>query len=272
MNLNQLMPQLRAVALVELRKYRRGRRWIAPCLLAILPNLLMLASLLLGLQSGPAAMQFVRRVPISYAAFFQNFWLPFMLFFSCGAVFSQLFRSELLEKTLHHYYLVPIRREAVVLGKFLTALVSSVLLFSTATASTYFLFFWPSSDGRDFLLTTLGISHMGRYVVIAALACVAYGAVFLLIGLTFRNPMIPALFVLCWETFNYVLPSFFQHLSVTLYLRSFMPVTILNGPFGITVDPPGPAASAAALLIASTGIVGFAAYLLRYIQITYSTD
>src|SRR5215469_15081023 len=165
MNPAAIASQLRAVAWVELRRYRKGRRWILPCTLAVLPNLVMLASLLLGIQSGLIGA--FRRVPIFYAQFFQNFWLRFVIFFSCVAVFSQLFRSDLLEKTLHHYYLVPVRRQMVVLGKFLTALLPTVLLFAAATASTYFLFFWPSIDGRDFLLTTLGISHMGRYVAIA---------------------------------------------------------------------------------------------------------
>jgi len=115
--------------------------------LAIVPNLMMLTPMLLGAREMGFGGS--RRVPIAYAQFFQNFWLQFMIFFSCVSVFSQLFRSEFLEKTLHHYYLVPIRREAVVLGKFLTAFLSMVLLFSTTTASTYLLFFWPAADGRE---------------------------------------------------------------------------------------------------------------------------
>jgi ABC-type transport system involved in multi-copper enzyme maturation permease subunit len=195
-----------------------------------------------------------------------------VIFFSCLAVFTQLFRSEFLEKTLHHYYLVPIRREAVVLGKYLTMLLATVILFSTSTASTYFLFFWPSAGGRDLLLTGLGISHMFHYVAIAALACAAYGALFLLIGLTFRNPMIPALFVLCWETFNNTMPSLFQHLSVILYLQSFMPVTLLGGPFAISVEPPTPVMSAVILFIVSAMIIAVCGYLVKRIQITYSAE
>jgi ABC-type transport system involved in multi-copper enzyme maturation permease subunit len=263
------MAQLRAVARVELRKYRRSGRWIAPVALALLPVALMLASVLIGFRSGPLGM---RRVAITYGGFFQNLWLRFMIFFSCAFLFSQLFRSELLEKTLHHYYLVPVRREAVVLGKFLPALIGSVVLFSTSTALTYFLFFWPATEGRDFLLTAVGIEHMWRYVAIAALACVSYGALFLLIGLLFRNPMIPGLFVLCWETFTYFLPSLFQHLSFTLYLRGLMPVTILNGPFEISVEPPAAGISAVELLLASAVLVWFSSFLVRRIQITYTAD
>jgi ABC-type transport system involved in multi-copper enzyme maturation permease subunit len=263
--------QLRTVAKVEWLRSLRRRRWIAPCVLAILPNVVMLLPLLSGIERGFGAEE-LRRLPISYTQFFQTLWLRLIIFFSCVSVFSQLFRSEFLEKTLHHYYLVPIRREAVVLGKYLTMLLATVILFSTSTASTYFLFFWPSASGRDFLLTGLGISHMLHYVAIAVLACAAYGALFLLIGLTFRNPMIPALFVLCWETFNYTMPSLFQHVSVILYLQSFMPVTLLGGPFAITVEPPGPMVSAAILLIVSAIIVTACTYLAKHIQITYSAE
>src|SRR5438067_1621382 len=112
MTADRILPQLWAVTRVEWRKYRRARRWLMPCILAALPNLVMLASVLLGVE--PQGVGF-RRTPIDYAAFFQSFWLRFMIFFSCAFTFSQLFRSEFLEKTLHHYYLVPIRREAVVL-------------------------------------------------------------------------------------------------------------------------------------------------------------
>lgn len=265
------MPQLRAVARVETLKYLRARRWIAPVVLAILPNAVMLAALVFGIREGQFANE-VRRVPFEYARWFQYFWQPYIIFFSCLAIFGQLLRSEFLEKTLHHYYLAPIRREIVVLGKFLTALAFLLPLFIAATASSYFLFFWPSTTGRDFLLSAIGISHMFRYVGMAAIACTAYGALFLMIGLTFRNPVIPALFVLCWESFNFVMPSLFQHLSVTLYLRSFMPVTVLSGPYGITVEPPSPVLSAAGLLLASGCVVALCCYLLRHVSISYGAE
>jgi ABC-type transport system involved in multi-copper enzyme maturation permease subunit len=231
----------------------------------------MLLPLLSGIERGFGGQE-LRRLPIFYTQFFQTLWLRLIIFFSCLSVFSQLFRSEFLEKTLHHYCLVPIRREAIVLGKYLTMLLAIVILFSTSTALTYFLFFWPSASGRDFLLTGLGISHMFHYVAIAVLACAAYGALFLLIGLTFRNPMIPALFVLCWETFNYTMPSLFQHVSVILYLQSFMPVTLLGGPFAIAVEPPVPVVSAAILIVVSAMIVMVCGYLVKRIQITYSAE
>ena len=39
-----------------------------------------------------------------YAALFQFFYLRGAIFFGCVGIFSNLFRGEMLEKTLHYYY------------------------------------------------------------------------------------------------------------------------------------------------------------------------
>src|ERR1051325_8898668 len=54
-----------------------------------------------------------------FAALFQFFYLRATIFFGCMGIFSNLFRGEMLEKTLHYYYLTPMRRELLVLGKYL---------------------------------------------------------------------------------------------------------------------------------------------------------
>ena len=54
-----------------------------------------------------------------FAAMFQFFYLRAAIFFGCMGIFSNLFRGEMLEKTLHYYYLTPMRRELLVAGKYL---------------------------------------------------------------------------------------------------------------------------------------------------------
>ena len=44
-------------------------------------------------------------------------------------IFSNLFRGEMLEKTLHYYYLTPMRRELLVAGKYLAGLAVALVLF-----------------------------------------------------------------------------------------------------------------------------------------------
>ena len=66
----------------------------------------------------------------------------------------------------------------------------------------------------------------------AALACVGYGAVFLMCGLLFRNPMIPAAVVCVWENLNPFLPSLLKKISVIFYLKNLCPVEVpLPPPF-----------------------------------------
>src|SRR6185437_10316266 len=53
-----------------------------------------------------------------------------------------------------------------------------------------------------------------------------YGSVFLGAGLLFRNPIIPAVFVLIWEAANPVLPSLLKKFSIIYYLKSLCPVNV----------------------------------------------
>ena len=53
------------------------------------------------------------------AGIFQVFYLRFGIFFGCLGLFSWLFRGEIVEKTLHYYFLAPVRREVLIAGKFL---------------------------------------------------------------------------------------------------------------------------------------------------------
>jgi len=71
---------------------------------------------------------------------------------------------------------------------------------------------------------------------------VGYGAVFLMSGLFFRNPMIPAAVVMVWENINPFLPTFLKKISVIFYLKNLCPVEIpIPPPFNVMVidaDPP----------------------------------
>jgi hypothetical protein len=53
-----------------------------------------------------------------FAGLFHFYYLRLGIFFGCVGIFSNLFRGEMLEKTLHYYYLTPLRRELLVAGKY----------------------------------------------------------------------------------------------------------------------------------------------------------
>ena len=52
-----------------------------------------------------------------YAGIFQLFYLRLVIFFGCLGIFMNLFRGEMLDKTLHFWVLVPARREGGVLAR-----------------------------------------------------------------------------------------------------------------------------------------------------------
>ena len=62
------------------------------------------------------------------------------------------------------------------------------------------------------------------------LACVGYGAFFLVAGMLFRNPILPAAAILIWEAINPFLPGVLKQFSVIYYLKSLCPVDIPSAP------------------------------------------
>ena len=64
-----------------------------------------------------------------FAGLFMFYYLRAGIFFGCMGIFSNLFRGEMLEKTLHYYFLTPMRREMLVAGKYLAGLVVALVLF-----------------------------------------------------------------------------------------------------------------------------------------------
>ena len=68
---------------------------------------------------------------------FQFFYLRAVIFFGCMGIFSNLFRGEMLEKTLHYYFLTPMRRELLVIGKYLAGLSVALVLFVGSTALAF---------------------------------------------------------------------------------------------------------------------------------------
>jgi len=68
-----------------------------------------------------------------------------------------------------------------------------------------------------------GLSQLGSYVLVTALACIGYGAVFLMCGILFRNPMIAAAVVWVWENLNPFLPTLLKKISVIFLPEESLP-------------------------------------------------
>src|SRR2546430_3852411 len=102
------------------------------------------------------------------------------------------------------------------------------------------LIFFPHfySASVRFFLDGPGTIQLFTYVGITILACIGYGAFFLVVGLFFRNPIIPALVLYGWESINFLLPPLLKKISVIHYLNSLTPVPAPAAtPFGVMVEP-----------------------------------
>ena len=106
------------------------------------------------------------------------------------------------------------------------------------------------------------------------LACLGYGAVFLLMGILFRNPMLPAAMVMVWEGINAFLPPLLKKFSIIFYLKSLCPVNITETgglAFLVVEADPAPAwlAIPGLLILAGLTLV-YAGLHARRLEISYA--
>jgi len=216
-----------------------------------------------------------------FAIMFQTFYLRLAIFFGCLGIFMNLFRGEMLDKTLHFWFLAPMKREVLLAGKYLAGIIAAVSIFSVGAVLCFTIMLWPYHGAQ---LTAFwqgpGLSHLFSYVFAAALACVGYGSVFLASGLVLRNPIIPAVVLLFWENINGILPALLQKLSVLYYTQSLCPVSVPiddNMPALIRllispVEPPSVFTAVFGFLIVTALVLWVASRIVRRLEINYSTD
>jgi hypothetical protein len=137
-----------------------------------------------------------------------------------------------------------------------------------------FLTFFPHffSASVRFFLDGAGIEQLFTYVVITVLACIGYGAFFMIVGLFFRNPIIPALVLYGWEWINFLLPPLLKKISVIHYLNSLVPVPLSEGPFAVVAEPTPAWISVPGLLIVTVLVLFAASRRIRRMEIRYGSD
>ena len=214
-----------------------------------------------------------------FAGVFQFLYLRLFIFFGCLFVFMNLFRGEMLDKTLHFYFLAPLRREVLVAGKFLAGLTATAAVFCLSTiGQLVFLYVHWHADQRSLYPSML--SDAASYCGVTVLACLGYGSVFLAAGMLVRNPLIPGAVILLWESINGILPSTLRHISVIYYLKSLCPVEVpmsQNTPpppalLASNVDPAGPVVAIGGLLLVASAVLAHSMMRARRMEINYGTD
>jgi len=211
------------------------------------------------------------------AGIVQLYYIRLGIFFGCLGIFSRLIRGEMIERSLHFYLLAPVRREVLLLAKFVAGSISAVLLFGSAILADFtFMYLGFGAAGRDYIFHGPGLGQLEAYLAIVVLACLGYGAVFLLLSMFFRNPTPAAMLVLGWEAINPALPSLLQKLSVASYLRHLMPVSVqAEGIFAlltVQTEPVSGWAATLGLLVLIALVLTYSCYRIRTLEIRYTTE
>jgi ABC-type transport system involved in multi-copper enzyme maturation permease subunit len=254
--------------------FTRRRIWIY--LLALLPALIILTHVIVDRNqlAGPAQLERDTQV---LAGIVQLYYFRLGIFFACMAIFTWLFRGEMVERTLHYRFLVPVRREVLVVGKFLAGALVAIALFETAVLVCFYLMYSRfGSAGKSYVFDGPGLGQLGSYLLVTALACLGYGAVFLALSLLFKNPIVPGVVIMGWEAIAPIFPAWAQLLSVTFYLKHLCPVSLpLAGPlaiFTIVAEPVAPFIAVLGLLCLTIAILALSCFLIHRMEITYTAE
>jgi hypothetical protein len=264
--------QTLAVLRLELGRNFLGRRALLLYVLAGLP-LTVLAAVAVFLGPAFKAEDFAE-LSIAYSVIYGALILRTLLFFGCAWVFMNLFRGEIVDRSLHYYFLAPVRREVLVVGKYLSGLAATVTLFGVSTLGSLALLYFGlfPAQSMEYFFNGPGFGQALTYTGVTALACVGYGAVFLIVGLFFRNPIIPAGLIYGWEWINFLLPPLLKKVSVIHYLHSLVPVPPPEGPFAVLAEPTPAWISVPSLLVFTALTLVLAGLHIRRQEISYAGE
>jgi ABC-type transport system involved in multi-copper enzyme maturation permease subunit len=267
--------QISILVRTEVRRNLFTRRRIGFHLLAWIPVLFLLAHNIFDRHDIDASQ--IENDTLILAGIIQLYYFRLGIFFACMGIFTWLFRGEMVQRTLHYQFLVPVRKEVLVIGKFLAGAVISIALFETAVLACFCLTYSRfGSAGRSYVFDGPGLAQLGSYLLATALACLGYGAVFLTLSLLFKNPIIPGAMLLGWETIAPIFPSWAQHLSVAFYLKHLCPVKLpIDGPmaiFTIVAEPVSPFIAVFGLLSLTVAILVLSCFLIHRLEVTYTAE
>ena len=130
---------------------------------------------------------------------------------------TSLVADEVEDKTITYLFTRPLRRGAVLLGKYLAYLVCTTLVVLPSVMIVYFMLVPLGDVARSFpaLMTDLGL---------LALGIAAYGALFTMVGAWLKRPLVVGLvYVFGWEQFAMLMPGYLRRFTVAYYLQALVP-------------------------------------------------
>ncbi|NKB35354.1 MAG: hypothetical protein GKR91_19825 [Pseudomonadales bacterium] len=266
--------QLVAIFRIEFGKSLFSRRMFACYVLALLPVLILAAASFESYTVGEPVFNSIERAREVFGQIFTVFILGGVVFLGSAAIFTTLFRGEILDRSIHYYVLTPVRREVLVCAKYLAGLSSGVILFGLSTLFSFLLLYL--SFGFDAIVTDItngiALQQTGQYLGIIFLACMGYGSLFMAAGLLFRNPLIPLVVIAGWETIHFILPPALKVFSVIFYLKGLLPIPLDEGPLAVIVAPPPVWVSILGMFGLCAVTVTISVLLMKNLEVKYTDE
>jgi ABC-type transport system involved in multi-copper enzyme maturation permease subunit len=199
-----------------------SRRSAFLALLVGAPVSLAIIVRLIGLFASDASFRANGQAVTGPVVFGVMMWLLYVRFIVpiLGVFYgTALIADEVDDRTITYLFTRPIRRAAVLLGKFLAYLACTVLLLLPSVVLVYFLIV-PMGGGSIASVFPSMLRDLGML----AIGLAAYGAVFALVGTRVKRPLVAGLvFVLGWEPGVLVFPGYLKQITVAYYLQALVP-------------------------------------------------
>jgi len=156
---------------------------------------------------------------------------------------TSLIADEVEDKTITYLFTRPIRRGAVLVGKYFAYLACTICVVLPSVTLVYLLVVpMRGSLGASFL-------DLVKDLALLALGLAVYGALFAFIGAKFKRPLLVGLiFIFGWEQAALAFPGYMKKFTVAFYLQGLVPHAMPNDGVmgllqGIFRENPGLAAS-----------------------------
>lgn len=270
--------QFIAVLVPAIQRSIFSKRVLVALVLIVLPFGLLT---MMGIESMKAGddnfMSNINRARMIFGIVYSTFMLAAILYIGNAIMFTSLVRGEILERSIHYPMLAPVRREILILGRFVGGLISAFILFGLATIACYLVIYLPFGVTRlvTDLSSGIALEQLSTYLLMTFLACMGYGSVFMATGLVFRNPLIPVLAIAGWEIINFLLPPALKVISVVFYLKNLMPVHIEQQaplPLAVVAQPLPIWMSIFGIVFLASISISIAIFYLKRMEIRYTED
>ncbi len=203
----------RASAVIEftVRRILLSRSTILAMLILLLPSYISLYLV----YDTPGDVQWLE----GFSDFSLLFFFQFFVILYCLVYGSNQIHEEIDRRTITYLTTRGMRRGEVLLYKYVGMVISVYLMLSISIIIMYFVLglMAPASE----IISSLDV--LANVLLITFLGTMVYGAMFIMLGVLFRWPlMIGLLYSFIWEMIMANLPGNIRQLTIMYYLRSIM--------------------------------------------------